>query len=145
MVKRKSDGHGRNTQRVPTGIFGTLPARAAAGHIRSMASHRNARLHFEHGLRTAHIRETAATRQAHNAGIPIDTDDQIVLLHGKRIIGAFDDVGGHCFVGKEQLRLVTNLEGAEVNLDDSGRVQRAFIELLVKACQQITTGNQWQT
>ena len=143
MVKRKSDGHGRNTPRVPTGIFGTLPAKVATGHIRSMASHRTARLHFEHGLRTAHIRETAVARQAHNAGIPIDTDDQIILLHGKRITCAFDDVGGHCFVGKEQLCLFTNLEGAEVNLDDSGRVQRAFIELLVKACQKITSSNQW--
>ena len=100
-----------------------------------MISHHTARLHFEHGLRTAHISETAVARQAHNAGISIDTDDQIVLLHGKRIIGAFDDVGSHYFVAKEQVRLVTNIEGAEVNLDDSGRVQRAFIELLVKACQ----------
>ena len=145
MAKRKYDGRGRNTPRVPTGIFGTLLARAVAGHIRSKASHCINRLHFEHCLRAAHICETAATRQAHNARIPIDTDDQIVFLHGKRIVGAFDDVGGHCFVGKEQLRLVTNLEGAEVNLDDSGRVQRAFIELLVKARQQITTGNHWQT
>ena len=110
-----------------------------------MARDRTPRLHFKHGLRTAHIRKTAATCQAHNAGIPIDTDYQIVLLHGKGIIGGFDNAGGHCFVGKEQLCIVTNLEGAEVNLDDSSRVQRAFIELLVKACQQITSGNQWQT
>ena len=117
----------------------------AEGNSRSVARLCIACLHFENSLRTAHIGETAVTRQAHNSGISIDTDDQIVLLNRKRVVGAFDDVGGYCLIGKEQVCIVTNLESAEVNFDDSGWVQRAFIELLMKACQKITTGNYRQT